>query len=954
MATILIVDDIAANREVLRTLLSYQHHRLLEAADGREGLALARSEHPDLVITDVLMPIMDGYELVRQLRLHSDTSGIPVVFYTAHYGEREARALALSSGVMHVLTKPVDPEDVLRVVSSVLSGHVTSGERTQSDPLSTEFDQEHLRLLTNKLSQTDENLRSTNARLRALINISLELASERNPGRLLHNVCLAARDLFGASYVTLGILDRKDRTVKHFVASGVKAGTWIQVGDTISGILATIVAERRTIRGENLDGDPDRLELPTGHPEVRAFLVAPVASPVHVYGWICLVGNEGRAFSDDDEDLVVALSGLVGRIYENGHLYTAAQKEADRAQRYLETADVILLALDIEGRVTLINRKGCELLGCTELELLGRDWIETCLPARSRQALRESFHNVLSGELGIVEHPVLTRYGEERLIEWRNQVLRDETGCVIGTLSSGTDVTAHNEAVEALRVSEERTRFALRNAGVGIWDMDYTTGVLRWSETIEAHYGLEPGTFGGTFDAFVERIHPDDRAAVLATVEQAVKAGSDFSLQNRSIWPDGTVRWLSGIGRILLAEDGKPVRAVGISLDVTDRHSLEEQYHQAQKMEAVGRLAGGVAHDFNNLLTAILGYCELLLDAAEPGDPRRADISEIQKAGLRAAGLTRQLLAFSRKQIINPILLDLNVIVADMRGMLERLIGEDVTVVLRTQSELAPVKADRGQIEQIVMNLAVNARDAMPRGGTLTIESANVELDEEYAKTHLSVKPGSYVMLAVSDTGTGMTPEVQARLFEPFFTTKDVGKGTGLGLATVHGIVARSGGNIDVFSEVERGSSFKVYFPRADATEAIPEAPPISPQLNKATQTVLVVEDEPGLRELAKRLLERQGYTVFVAANADEASRFFDETSAIDVLLTDVVMPGASGPELTQALIGRKPGLHVIYMSGYTEDAIVHHGILAPGIAFLQKPFTSETLGRKIQQILKI
>jgi PAS domain S-box-containing protein len=528
---------------------------------------------------------------------------------------------------------------------------------------------------------------------------------------------------------------------------------------------------------------------------------------------------------------------------------------------------------------------------------------------------------------------------------------------IISTLSSVADHVAlgieRHRSAEALRTSEERTRFALENANVGIWDMDYTTGVLRWSETLEAHYGLRPGTFGGTFEAFVERIHPDDRAPVLETVGKAMKAGTDFSVQNRSIWPDGTVRWLSGAGRILLGEHGEPVRGVGISLDVTERRTLEAQFQQAQKMEAVGRLAGGVAHDFNNLLTVILGFCELLLVDRDPGDPRQADIAEIQKAGTRAAGLTRQLLAFSRKQIIEPTVLDLNLIATDMRSMLGRLIGEDVKIVLALRPDLAPVKADRGQVEQVVMNLAVNARDAMPKGGTFTIETANVELDEHYAKTHQNVKPGAYVALTVTDTGTGMTPEVQARLFEPFFTTKEVGKGTGLGMATVYGIVTRSGGSVGVYSEIGKGTSFKVYFPRAEAADMVVEAPlPVAP-VRAGTQTVLVVEDEKGLRELAKRLLQRQGYTVLVAANADEALRLFEAHPSIDVLLTDVVMPGASGPELTRQLVEQRPALRVIYMSGYTEDAIVHHGVLKPGIAFLNKPFNSETLGAKIREVLE-
>jgi signal transduction histidine kinase/CheY-like chemotaxis protein len=482
--------------------------------------------------------------------------------------------------------------------------------------------------------------------------------------------------------------------------------------------------------------------------------------------------------------------------------------------------------------------------------------------------------------------------------------------------------------------------------------MDYATGVQRWSAILESQYGLQPGTFGGTVDAFMERVHPQDRDVLCETMAKASRMGADFSEQHRTIWPDGTVRWLSGAGRVHLGDHGEPVRAVGITLDVTERRTLEAQYQQAQKMEAIGRLAGGVAHDFNNLLTAILGYCELLLTDLDPGDPRRADIAEIQKAGTSAAALTRQLLAFSRKQIIEPTLLDLNQVVADLRAMLGRLIGEDVKVMLALRPELARVKADRAQVEQIVVNLAVNARDAMPRGGTLTIETANVELDENYATAHFSVTPGHYVALTVTDTGTGITPEVQARLFEPFFTTKEPGKGTGLGLATVHGIVMRSGGSVNVYSEVGRGTSFKVYFPRADAAEMVVEAPPRVSRPRSGAQTVLVVEDAEGLRALARRLLQRQGYTVLVAANAEEALRLFEQNASIDLLLTDVVMPGASGPELSRRLVERRPELKVVYMSGYTEETIVQHQVLNPGIAFLHKPFTSETLGRKIREVL--
>ena len=849
MSTILIVDDLPANREFLITVLRDQGHRLLEAANGREGLAAAHAEGPDLVITDVLMPVMDGYEFVRQLRLDPATRAIPVLFYTASYGAREARALALSSGLRYVLTKPAAAEEVLTIVGRVLSGESAAGTAADADPVTTEDDREHLRLLTDELSEKTGDLKISNARLRAVINIGLELASERDSDRLLQRVCVSTRDLFGAAYVTLGILDRHDRTVQRFVTSGVDgAADWIKTGDAVSGILSAVIAERRAVRGDNHADEQARLHFPLLHPDVESFLAAPIASPTHVYGWICLVGTGGRIFTDNDEHLVMAISGLVGRIYENGYFASVAQKRADELER---------------------------------------------------------------------------------------------------------EVVERNRATEALRVAEERMRFALEAAGVGIWDMDFTTGVLRWSEILESHYGLPPGTFGGTREAFIERVHPQDRAALLETMAAANRSGGDFVEEHRTIWPDGTLRWLSGAGRVHLGAHGEPVRAVGIAQDITQRRLMEDQYHQAQKMEVVGRLAGGVAHDFNNLLTSILGYCDLLLADVQHDDPRCADIAEIRKAGTCAAGLTHQLLAFSRKQIIEPTVLDVNVVAAGVRSMLGRLIGEDVKVVLRLAPEPAPVKADRGQVEQVIMNLAVNARDAMPGGGTLTMETANVELDARYAKTHVAVAPGPYVVLTVTDTGTGVTPDVRAHMFEPFFTTKAPGIGTGLGLATVHSIVAQSGGSIDVHSEAGQGTSFTLYFPRANATEIVVDAPPLAqPRPSAGWETVLVVDDEEGLRTLARRLLQRQGYTVLIAANADEARRLFEQHRSIDVLLTDVVLPGASGLELARQLVAQRPMLKVVYMSGYTADAIARQGVLNPGITFLSKPFNAEMLGRKIREAL--
>jgi signal transduction histidine kinase/CheY-like chemotaxis protein len=399
-------------------------------------------------------------------------------------------------------------------------------------------------------------------------------------------------------------------------------------------------------------------------------------------------------------------------------------------------------------------------------------------------------------------------------------------------------------------------------------------------------------------------------------------------------------------------EDGHLVRVWGTQRDVTEQRHLEEQFRQSQKMEAVGQLAGGIAHDFNNLLTAILGNTQLLLRDLPPGDAKRGDVEEIRKASERAASLTRQLLAYSRRQMLQPEILDLNVVVVEMDKMLRRLIGEHITLATVLASDLGRVRADPNQIEQVIVNLAVNARDAMEAGGKLTIETANVELDDAFAQAHLGAVPGSYAMLAVTDTGHGMDATVRAHLFEPFFTTKEVGKGTGLGLATVYGIVKQSGGYISVYSETGRGSSFKVYLPRIE-TAADHSATPSRGGPARGSETVLVVEDEPAVLSLSCRALEAQGYVVLRATDAETAQRIVERHGGtIHLLLTDVVMPGLSGRELADRLTVKRPGIRVLYMSGYPGDAVVQHGALPSGTAFLQKPFSPDGLARKVRDVL--
>ena len=388
-----------------------------------------------------------------------------------------------------------------------------------------------------------------------------------------------------------------------------------------------------------------------------------------------------------------------------------------------------------------------------------------------------------------------------------------------------------------------------------------------------------------------------------------------------------------------------------LARDVTDRLVLEEQFRQAQKMEAVGQLAGGVAHDFNNLLTLINGYSDIVLAALPPGDPNREPIAAVHQAGQRSAGLTRQLLAFSRKQVLAPKVLDLNGVVADTASLLRRVIGEDVRLSTAPGQGLWPVKADRGQVEQVLLNLAVNARDAMPTGGRLTIETRNAELDEGYAAAHADARPGDYVLVAVSDTGTGMSDEVKARIFEPFFTTKEAGKGTGRGLATVYGIVKQSGGHVGVYSEVGRGTTFKVYLPRAAPESGAAKAPSQFRRPPRGTETVLVVEDEDAVRALTRHVLQHSGYTVVEAEDAAAAVRAA-AGHGIDLLVTDVVMPGLGGRELAERLRASRPGLKVLFLSGYTDDAVVRHGVLHEAVNFLQKPFSPTALAHKVREAL--
>jgi PAS domain S-box-containing protein len=648
-------------------------------------------------------------------------------------------------------------------------------------------------------------------------------------------------------------------------------------------------------------------------------------------------------------DAVVVASNMTPVLLAKAQEALKQSEERFREQAtLLDIAHDAIYVRDLDGHITYWNKGAERAYGWTADEAIGRRVVDLlCIgPFEQRQAEASL---LIDGEWhGEVVKRTKSKGDVVMAVRWT--VVRNEHGQPTSVLAINTDITLQKRAIDTVRAADERMRFVLEAAGVGIWELDFRTGVLQWSEILEAQHGLGPGTFGGTVEAFIERVHPQDRDTVLTTMK-AHESGGNFSMQHRTLWPDGTVRWLSGAGRIEAGLQGEPLRGVGMSLDVTERHTLEAQYQQAQKMEAVGRLASGVAHDFNNLLTVILGFTELITADADIAGQHAMDLGEVIKAAQRAAGLTKQLLAFSRQQVLHATPLDVNGLITDMMGMLTRLIGEHVQVALTLVPSLAPALVDRSQLEQVVMNLVVNARDAMPAGGSISIETADVILEQSsFHQTH--IVPGPYVMLAVTDTGSGMTKETKRRLFEPFFTTKESGKGTGLGLSTTYGIVKQSRGYIWVYSEVGEGTTFKVYLPRA--TSEIPvmtTSPAVSLPAEHEWETVLLVEDEAGVRLLSKRILENAGYRVLEAENGDDAERVFGALArSINLLVTDVMMPGCGGPELLRRLQVHAPALRVLYMSGYTEQSAVSKGRVDPDLPFVQKPFTAAEFLRQVRE----
>ncbi len=615
----------------------------------------------------------------------------------------------------------------------------------------------------------------------------------------------------------------------------------------------------------------------------------------------------------------------------------------------VESSDDAIVGKTLDGKIVSWNAGAERIYGYAASEVVGQP-VSILVPTEQRDEVPEILERLKKDERIHHYETVRVRKGGQRInVSVTISPVKDAEGMIIGASAIARDVTERKRVEEELQESESHFRSLVHDAPYGIYRVTLDGRLLQVNPALVKMLGYESQEELMRCNVEKEIYRdPETRQRLVRDYWQK----HDFR-EVEAEWrrKDGNIIIVRMTGHAVLERDRTVAYFEVFAEDITERRSLERQLMQSQKMEAIGRLAGGIAHDFNNLLGVILGHSEILDQQPGKGDRLRKSVEAIRHAAERAAALTTQLLAFSRKQIVEPTVIDLNASVMEIEKMLHRVIGEDIELAMRLQSDLGRVKADPGQLSQVLMNLAVNSRDAMPGGGKLVIETANVELDDMYGRQHLGASPGPHVMLAVSDTGTGMDSETLSHIFEPFFTTKETGKGTGLGLSMVYGIIKQSNGYIMAYSEPGRGTTFKIYFPRTE--EGVAPLQKTEEGIPRGTETVLVVEDEVALRELTCVLLEDAGYTVLESTGVEDAIETAkDMQRRIDLLLTDIVMPRLDGRELANQMVSLRPDLKVLYMSGYTDAIIVDRGVLTQGTVLVQKPFTKRTLLRKVRETL--
>jgi two-component system cell cycle sensor histidine kinase/response regulator CckA len=649
----------------------------------------------------------------------------------------------------------------------------------------------------------------------------------------------------------------------------------------------------------------------------------------------------------DDDVILIAKSAVTDR--------PTLEETIALLEATLEATHDGILVMDLERRVIRYNRLLAEMLRIPP-DAIDQGRADELLRGVADELEDPAWFERRSKELwqdpAVASTDVL-RFKDGRVFE--RFVAPHRIGAtVVGRVISLRDIGPALRAEQALEQHREFLEKAQEISHIGSWVAELDgSDRLGWSAETHRIFGVPVSQFDGSSEAFFAVVHVDDRATVRAASEAAAAGVHGYDIEHRVMRPDGTMRWVHERAAILRDAQGRPLRMVGTVQDITERRLLEDQLRQSQKMEAIGRLAGGIAHDLNNALTAIAGYAELALGEVASDHPARPDVEEIRRAAERAGSVTRQLLAFSRKRLLEPRIFDLNETIAGIARLLSRLLGAGVEVQTQLSDAALPVLGDPGQVEQAVINLAVNARDAMPDGGTLQLATARQIVDDTVARSHPPMPAGHYVVLSVSDSGHGMPLETQSHIFEPFFTTKDVGKGTGLGLSMVYGTIKQIGGFIFVDSAIGRGTTFRMYLPPAAVREpASGDVRRIVARERRGHETLLVAEDEPSVRNLVASALRRDGYRLLLAGSADEALTLAAaHEGPIDLLLTDAMMPGKSGVELAVLLTAQRPGLPVIIMSGYTEEMLDVPGT-TPRISLLQKPFTPRDLCRRVREVL--
>jgi len=663
------------------------------------------------------------------------------------------------------------------------------------------------------------------------------------------------------------------------------------------------------------------------------------------YKWIRSIGRPTLM-----EDGSVRWQGVLIDIDERRRAEEALRESEEKFREIADLLPQPIYEVDVKGEITFISRSGFELSGYTIEDFVnGVNALQIVIP-RDRDRMKKNIKRILQGEeLGGTEYTILRKDGAAfPVIVYSTPVIRENKP--VGLRGVIFDITERKQAEEALKASEEKFRSLFEDSRDTIFITSADGIMIDINSAGEELFGYTRSELLG-MDVRQLYFDQNDR---IQFVQEIIQTGFVRNYEIKFRRKDGEGIECLLTATIKTADDGKTILFQGIISDVTETRKLEEQFRQSQKMEAVGRLAGGVAHDFNNMLSVIIGGSELAMRLLKPYDPSRQKFEEIHKAAEHATNLTRQLLAFSRKQTLKPKVLDLNKIIVNMDKMLRRIIGEDVELETMPAPDLWKVKVDPGQIEQVILNMAVNARDAMPTGGRLTVETMNVELGDDYTRMRPGTKPGSYVMFTISDTGSGMTDEVKEHLFDPFFTTKESEKGTGLGLSTVYGIIKQSGGNIWVYSEAGKGSTFKIYLPKVIGEEEKIERRVVSSKIPRGSETIIVVEDDDNVRRLAVEMLETQGYKLFESRNGLEAFKICQKMEKpVDLVVTDVIMPGMSGDELAKLL--RKelwPEVKVLFMSGHAENVVAHQGILEPGIPYLQKPLNLISFTQKVREVL--